>query len=122
MKIEKIKPIPKYILSRIRKTDLKTTQSGNVRFYSYLTKNDRELVKITVTVKNRYKKWYYKQVDVHGLDSDVCFIKDICFYYIPGYLVGWFEEGLQKKPKWYEYSAWGMQEDKLFDPHAPLSI
>jgi len=123
MKIEKIKPIPKYIQKLIKKVDLEQhpAQDGVVRFYSYLTKNDGELVKITVAVKTKYKThWHCKQVAVHGVNSTRCFVKDMCFYYISGYHVGWFEEGLTRTPKWYEDTSWGWAEDKYFDPHAKL--
>ena len=122
MKENKIKPIPKYIVDMIRRRDKKEHPKpcGLTRFYSYLTKNDCELVKVTVAVKHRYTKWHCKQVAVHGLHSDICFIKDIAFYYISGYSVGWHAEGLTKDPKWYESEEWGWHEDKMFDPHAPL--
>ena len=123
MKIEKIKPIPKYIKKLIHKIDLERypAQDGIVRFYSYLAVWKKELVKITVAVKTRYKThWHCKQVAVHGIDSERCFVKDMCFYYISGYHVGWFEEGLTRTPKWYESSDWGWAEDKYFDPHAKL--
>ena len=118
----KIKPIPKYIIERIQKEDKKYRNYGTglTRFYAYLTKNDGELVKVTVAVRNRYSKWHCKQVAVHGIHSDRCFIKDIVFYYISGYHVGWYEEGLQKEQKWYESTEWGWQEDRLFDPYAPI--
>lgn len=50
MKIEKIKPIPKYIQKKIKLYDdkLKTAPFGRTRFYAYFTKNDGELVKVTV--------------------------------------------------------------------------
>ena len=53
MKIKKIKPIPKYILKKIKLYDdkMKSSQLGRNRFYSYLTKNNGELVKVTVAVK-----------------------------------------------------------------------
>lgn len=76
MKIEKIKPIPKYIIKEIKKADDQNNVCipGRTRFYSYLTKNDGELVKVTVAVKTRYKQWLYKQVAVHGINSDcLCF-------------------------------------------------
>ena len=49
MKIEKIKPIPKYIQKKIKLYDdkLKTAPFGRTRFYAYFTKNDGELVKVT---------------------------------------------------------------------------
>ena len=122
MKVENIKPIPKYMVELIRKKDLKLypTQDGHVRFYAYLTKNEGELVKMTVAVKCRYKKWYCKQVAMHGIHSDKCYLKDMCFYYIGGYMVGWFSEGLQREPKWYEDDEWGWNDDRLFDPYAPI--
>ena len=122
MKIEKIKPIPKYIVVRIRRCDkaYTTATPGRTRFYSYLTKNDGELVKVTVAVRNHYKQCLYKQVAVHGLNSEQCFVKDMVFYYISGYQVGWFEQGIQKSTRWYERTAWGYAEDKYFDPFAPI--
>ena len=124
MKIEKIKPIPKYIVKKIKQTDEQCqrlyTSKGHTRFYSYLTKNDGELVKVTVAVKRHYKQWLYKQVAIHGLNSDRCFVKDMVFYYISGYQVGWYEQGLQKGQRWYECSDWGFAEDKYFDPFAPI--
>lgn len=117
-----IRPIPKYILNQIRKADNKNYPSpdGHVRCYAYLTTWKNELVKVTVAVKNRYKKWYCKQVAVHGLNSKECFVKDMVFYYIAGYQVGWYEQGLQKSERWYESTAWGCAEDKYFDPFAPI--
>ncbi len=122
MKQEKIKPIPKYIVARIKKADEqnKITLPGRTRFYSYLTKNDGELVKVTVAVRTRYKQWMYKQVAVHGLNSDKCFVKDMVFYYISGYQVGWYEQGAQIAPRWYESTEWDYSDDKYFDPFAPV--
>ena len=55
MKISKIKPIPKNVLKLIRKKDkeLYPKPTSLKRFYSYLTKNDGELVKVTVSVRNK---------------------------------------------------------------------
>ena len=55
MKIEKIKPIPKYIQKLIQKYDAKykTVTNARTRFYAYLTKNDGELVKVPVAVKEK---------------------------------------------------------------------
>lgn len=66
MKIEKIKPIPKYILNLIKKADKQDilNQNSQKRFYAYLTTNDKELVKVTVAVKNKGKNWYCKQVAI----------------------------------------------------------
>lgn len=122
MKIEKIKPIPKYIIERIKKVDNKDfpLPSGRTRFYSYLTKNDKELVKVTVAVKHHYKKWHCKQCAVHGIHSETCFVKDMYFYYASGYVVGWYAEELSKSKKWYENSSWYEEYDKLYDPYAPV--
>lgn len=122
MKIEKIKPIPKYILARIKKADKQNnvTLPHQTRFYAYLTKNDGELVKVTVAVKYRYKKWLYKQVAVHGVHSDLCFVKDMVFYYIWGYFVGWYEQGAQKAPRWYKRAEWDFAYDRYFDPQATI--
>ena len=122
MKIEKIKSVPKYIQKKIKLYDdkLKTAPFGRTRFYAYFTKNDGELVKVTVAVKNHYKQWLYKQVAVHGLNSKECFVKDMIFYYIAGYQVGWYEQGLQKSERWYESTDWGCSDDKFFDPFAPI--
>lgn len=104
MKIEKIKPIPKYILERIKKRDKQafSVPSGKTRYYSYLTKNDKELVQVYVAVKNKGNEFYYKQCVVHGIHSEEAFVKDIAFFYLGGYVVGWYEEGLTKYKKWYE--------------------
>lgn len=122
MKIEKIKPIPKYILALIKKEDKKhyPTSNGITRYYSYLTKNDGELVKVTVAVRHYYKQWLCKQVVVHGLNSDYCIGRDMVFYYIGGYHVGWFDMGVGKAPKWYEDGKWYANKDKSYDPYATL--
>ena len=125
MKASKIKPIPKYIEKLIYKIDKQRypQPSGHTRFYAYFTKNDGELVKVTVAVKHRYKKWYCKQVAVHGIHSPICFAKDIAFYYIAGYVVDWFEltpTGIDER---FVNTTWAAVEDKYFDPFAvPVNI
>lgn len=124
MKIEKIKPIPKYILQLIKKAEEKNpySDSGYVRYYSYFAKNDGELVEITVACKNRInsKRWRCKQVVVHGIHSEKCFLKDIVLHFMGNYSVGWFDEGLQKCRKWYESEDWGWQEDRYFYIRCPI--
>lgn len=123
MKIEKIKPIPKYIKAQIKRLDDKAykPQEGKARFYAYLTKNDGELVKVTVAAKNYRKKWYCKQVAVHGVHSDKCFVLDLAFYCVGGYVVDWYAEGIQKHPKLWDYeNCWGEGYDVGFDPYAPV--
>ena len=122
MKVEKIKPIPKYIEKKIKAYDNAhpPTKHGNTRFFAYFTKNDGELVKVTVAVKEHKKKWYCKPVVVHGIHSKECFGKDIQFTYISGYTVGWYDLELSKTQRWYETGYWGWADDKLFDPYAPI--
>ena len=122
MKIEKIKPIPKYIKEKIHQYDKKFYNGTYARnhFYSYLTKNDGELVKVTVAVKVKKGVWYCKQVAVHGVHSDKCFVKDMYYTYIGGYSVGWHAEGLTSYKPWYEYNEWGWTVDNLYDPYAPI--
>ena len=118
MKIEKIKPIPKSILAEIKKRETKI--DGYTRYYSYLTTNDKELVKITVAVKYKGNTMYYKQCAVHGLRSDECFVKDMCYTQMGGYQTGWCAEGLYKAPKWYEDGEWGTADAKYFEVYAPV--
>ena len=122
MKIEKIKPIPKYIREKIHQYDKKFYNGTYARnhFYSYLTKNDGELVKVTVAVKVKKGVWYCKQVAVHGVHSDKCFVKDMYYTNIGGYSIGWHAEGLTSYKPWYEYSEWGWTVDNLYDPYAPI--
>lgn len=125
IKAEDIKPIPKYILKMILDKDKNSYdyQINSKRFYAYLTKIKGELVKITVAVKNKKNKskdYVYKQVAVHGVNWDCCLAKDMAYYYIGGYVVGWFAEGLQTTRKWYEYGKWYMENNNLFDPFAPI--
>ena len=99
MKIDKIKSIPKKFLADIKKRE--TKPDGHTRYYSYLTTNDRELVKVTVAVKHHQGKLYYKQCAVHGLHSAKCFVKDMEYTYMGGYQVGWYDMGISKKEKYY---------------------
>lgn len=119
--IEKIKPIPKYILKKIESLDKKLHQSGShLRFYAYLAIWKKNLVKITVAVKHKHDKWYYKQVAVHSVHGKKCIVKDIEYAYMGGYRVGWFEQGLTKAPYWYESTMWYSADNKYYDPYAPI--
>ena len=117
---EMIKPIQKYMVATIKREDKKRykTPCGNTRFYSYLTTWKKELVKITVAVRHYRKQWVYKQIAIHGLRSDNCLARDIEFYYISGYVVGWYDLGLYSKPKWYEDGIWYSCERKYFNPYS----
>lgn len=124
MKIEKIKPTPKYILALIEKLDkrMNVKPCGLVRYYSYLTKNDGELCKVTCAVKIYKNVWYCKQVAVHGLHSDKCFCRDIEYSYMGGYKVGFYAEGMRQtnQPKWFEDGKWYECDDKYFNPFSWL--
>ena len=121
MKLQNIRPIPKAMLRKIERRDKKDhpAQDGHVRWYSYLARYGKELVKVTVAVKNHKKEWFCKQAAVHGLDSERCYVKDMKYSYLGGYTVGWYAEGIQKTERWYE-GGWGVSEDKYFDPWAPV--
>jgi len=119
MNPECIKPIPKYIVTKIQRQDRRAwpEQKGQTRFYSYLTKIQKELVKITVAVKNHKERWYCKQVAVHGVKSDKCLVRDMEYVYFGyGYRVGWYAEGLYKYKKWYEDGIWYGVDCKYFNP------
>lgn len=122
MTIEDIKPIPKYIQNLIERRDKKDFKepNGATRFYAYISRFKKEIIKITVAVKHYKGKRYYKQVAVHGLNAKNCFVRDMIFYFIGGYNVGWFSEGIQKYEKWYEDNNWYLADDKCFDPYAPI--
>ena len=118
MKIEKIKPIPKYMEKQIIKVAehrLKYNERANTVFISYLTKNDGELVNVMVATKKYRGKWLLKQVAVHGLDSQVAFAKDIAFLTLAGYVVDWSNENAGSCPYWGGYHEWWECHDKYFN-------
>ncbi len=121
---EKLKSIPKYIVEKIKRLDKRaySVPDGHVRFYAYLALWKRkELIKITVAVRHRRKNWYCKQVVIHGIHSEQCFVKDLEYssYLAMGYTVGWFDFGFQRYPKWYE-RGWCWADDRYYDPYAPI--
>ena len=119
-----IRPIPQYILKAIMKKDKKIYPSpvGANRFYAYLAVWKKELVKVTVVVKHHNRKWYCKQIAVHGLRSERCLVKDLeyCFITGMGYRVGWYAEGIQNYKKWFETSHWCTANDDAYDPYATI--
>lgn len=122
--VENLKPIPKYIRRTIEQTDKMNFPEPvkSVRFYAYLTvwRKYNELIKITVAVKHFRKKLYMKQVAVHTLHCPKCFVKDMEYNYFGGmgFRVGWFAEGLQKRPRNYESEYWCYADTKYYDPFA----
>ena len=126
MIIEHIKPIPKYMEKKIRALDRKKCpEQKGLRFYSYLTKLDSELVKITVAMRNKTKKQVLiKQVAIHGVDSDKCFVKDMEYNYlgIYAYRVGWYDEGVyyQMGRPFYNDGKWYECDFKYYNPYATV--
>ena len=116
-----IKPIPKAIIAAIKREDKKQykTPCGNTRFYSYLATWKKELVKITVAVKHYKGQWYCKQVAVHGLRSPNALVKDVEFFTVAGYVVGWHDLKACSRKKCWEDGKWYSCDGKYFDMYAP---
>ena len=124
MDVKDIKPIPKYIMDAIYKRDLKIEpwQTNYVRYYAYLTIWKKELIKVTVAVTNiKNKYWACKQVAVHGIHSEYCFVRDMEYnYFGNGFRVGWYAEELQSQQKQFEDGKWHAAQTKYYDPYATL--
>lgn len=123
MEKKDIKPIPKYILDMIYKRDLIVCpwQDSGVRFYAYLTVWKKELIKVTVAVSTKKKQWLCKQVAIHGMRSENCYVKDMEYnIFTHTYCVGWYPERVQTYPRNYDDGKWYMVDKKYFDPYAPL--
>ena len=119
-----IRQIPKRIENRILSYDAKHGDNKGLRFYAYLTTIQKELVKITVAVRNKGKRMrLIKQVAIHGVYSDKCLVRDIEYNYLGGYRVGWFAEGIKypyNMPPFYNDGKWYAVEYKYFNPWAPV--
>lgn len=118
-----IKPIPKYIEKKIRALDKKSCpQQKGLRFYAYLTTIRKELVKITVAMRNKGKKTQLiKQVAVHGVFSEKCLVRDLeyCYLGIYAYRVGWYDEGVKYRyglRPWYNDGIWYPAPFKYYNP------
>lgn len=116
-----VKPIPKRIVALIKREDKKhyPTPCGNHRCYSYLATWKKELVKVTVAVKHYKEKWYCKQVAVHGLHSKNALVKDVEYFSVAGYVIGWNDIKACSRPKAWEDGRWYSCDDKWFDLYAP---
>lgn len=122
-----IKPIPKYIEKKIRALDMeKCPNQKGLRFYSYLTKMQGDVVKITVAMRNKNKKTaLIKQVAIHGVNSKLCAVRDIeyCYLGVYAYRVGWYDEGIKyphgMRP-WYNDHLWYAVDTKYYNPHATV--
>ncbi len=117
-----VKPIPKHIYDIIEDKYIHSylKYGSKTCFFSYLTKQNKDLVQITVACKSRGSKFAMKQVAVHGVHSDICLVKDMEFYNLCGYVVGWYEEKLSNTPKRYADGKWYEANYKYYKPYAPV--
>ena len=103
---------------------MRTNDYCGLRFYSYLTTIQKELVKITVAIRNKNKKIrLIKQDAIQGVYSDECLVRDIEYNYMGGYRVGWFAEGIKYPcniPPFYNDGKWYAVEYKYFNTWAPV--
>jgi len=127
MNAKNIRPIPKNIEKRIRELDkTRCPKQKGLRFYAYLTTIKKELVKITVAMRNKSKTvQLIKQVAVHGVYSDKCLVRDLeyCFLGIYAYRVGWYDEGIKYRyglrPS-YNDGIWYPVNFKYYNPYAEV--
>ena len=79
MNIKDIRKIPKTMLKKIKSFDDIAIEkpSGKIRFYKYYTLLGGELAEVVVAVRNYYKKWFCKQVVIHGIHSKKVYLQDI---------------------------------------------
>ena len=119
-----IRPIPKKIEKRILNYDAKHGYNSGLRFYAYLTTIQKELVKITVAVRNKGKHTrLIKQVAIHGVYSGQvpCQRYGIQLYgQLPRRLVA---EGVHypyNMPPFYNDGKWYAVDYKYFNPWAPV--
>lgn len=107
-----IKPIPKYIIEKIKQKD--KNQLYYTRYYKYLTKIKGELAQITVACKTHDKQWLCKQIAVHTLHSNTCLVRDI-EYSMVGYSTSWYCQGVSTRTKKYNDGKWEQADDKYFN-------
>ena len=122
-----IKPIPKYIKTKIFRLDNKRCpEQKGLRFYAYLAVMQKELVKITVAIRNKGKKQrLMKQVAIHGVYSDQCLVRDMeyCYLGVYAYRVGWFREGVNYPydiPPFYNDGKWYAVDYKYYNPYTEV--
>ena len=115
-----IKAIPKKIEKRILAYDAEHGRNSGLRFYAYLTTLQKELVKITVAVRNKGKKArLIKQVAIHGVYSDKCLVRDMEYSFMGNYRVGWYDEGIRypyNLRPFYNDGKWYAVDFKYYNP------
>ena len=121
LKEKNFKPIPKRIEKIIRDIDSQERLANNNRYYCYLDKYKGELVKVTVAAKkNKKKELLLKQVAIHGLDSERCFVNDMEYSYMGGYVVDWFAEKISTRQHSWGDHKWYDAPDYTYDPYAKI--
>ncbi len=118
--IRNIRKIPQAMLDKIKMIDNAYYEKpdGHTRFYKYYTLFKNELCEVIVAVRHYYKKWYCKQVIVHGIHNKNVCLRDIArFMGFP--VVGWFRDGISKYEHYQDYD-WGYNDDKYFYLYAPI--
>ncbi len=115
-----IKPIPKRIERQILNYDAQHNTYTGLRFYAYLTTIQKELVKVTVAIRNKGKKTQLiKQVAIHGVYSDKCLVRDIEYGFMGNYRVGWYDEGIKypyNMRPFYNDGIWYAVDFKYYNP------
>ncbi|MBQ3213975.1 MAG: PcfJ domain-containing protein [Clostridia bacterium] len=121
MEEKDIKPIPKYIIRKIRKLDDENrfVTDTSTRYYSYLTKINKDLARIIVACKVKDHQWFCKQVVVHTMNSDHCLVRDID-YSLFGYIVGWSKQILTYSHRRYDDGKWYKSDDKYYNVLCPI--
>ena len=114
-----LKPIPNYIIDKIKKLDIKNRLEGNngTTYYSYFTKFKGDLTQITVACKTKDKQWFCKQVVVRPLHSDTCYVRDV-EYSLYGFTTGWYYQGISKDKKRYDDNKWYDANEKYYNLYA----
>ena len=121
IKAKDIKPIPNYIIKKIKQLDEKERfyTDTSTRYYSYLTKINKDLAQVIVACKIKDHQWFCKQVVIHAVNSNVCLVRDI-EYSLFGYTVGWYHQGLAYSRKRYDDNKWYEAEDKYYNVICPI--
>ena len=120
MNISDIREMPKKIKRKIEELYKWDCYYNGTQYYAYLTTFRKELALVIVAAKGKGRQIFTKQVVVHGIHTDKCFLKDICLHQIGGYTVNWYAEGLSRYPAYYADGEWGWNEDKYFNIFAPI--
>ena len=116
-----LKPIPNYIVDKIRKLDIENRLLGNnnTTYYSYMTKFKGDLTQVVVACKTKDKQWLCKQIVVRSVHSDICYVRDI-EYSLFGYTTGWYYQGITNNKRRYDDKQWYDAQDKYYNVYSPI--